>query len=167
MKIINSTIEDIDEIFKRYDEASKYQIAVFMEQWIGFERCLIETEISEKRQWKILIDTEIACVFAITFNDEIIWKEKDKQPSIYIHRIAVNEKFRGRGFVKIIINWAKEYCEIHQKRYIRLDTLGHNQKLIDYYIKCGFRYIETIKIDALKGMPAHYNGSLALFEIAL
>ncbi|PHR73285.1 MAG: GNAT family N-acetyltransferase [Lutibacter sp.] len=167
MKIVNSTIDDIDTIFDLYDEASKYQVEVFMQQWVGFERVLIETEIEENRQWKILINNEIACVFAVTYNDEIIWKEKDQQPSIYIHRISVNNKFRGRGFVNIIVSWATVYCKTHQKKFIRMDTLGHNQKLIDYYIKCGFKHTETIKIDALQGMPAHYKGSLALFEIAI
>lgn len=167
MKIINSTTEDIGAIFNLYDEASKYQIEVFMEQWVGFEQSLVETEIKENRQWKIIIDNEIACVFALTFNDAIIWGEKDKQPSIYIHRISVNGKFRGPGFINIIIDWAKEYCKTHQKKFIRMDTLGHNQKLVDYYVKCGFTHTETIKIDALQGMPAHYKGSLALFEIEI
>ncbi len=167
MEIVNCTISDIDRIFDLYDEASKYQIEVFMEQWVGFERGLVETEIQENRQWKIIIDNQIACVFAVTFNDEIIWKEKSKQPSIYIHRISVNGKFRGRGFTNIIVDWAKDYCKTHQKEFIRMDTLGHNQKLVNYYVKCGFKHLETIKIDALEGMPAHYNGSLALFEIAV
>ena len=167
MKIVNSNIGDIDAIFDLYDEASKYQIDVFEEQWVGFERELVETEIAENRQWKIIIDNEIACVFAVTFNDKIIWKEKDKQPSIYIHRISVNNKFRGAGFTNIIIDWAKDYPKTHQKEFIRMDTLGHNQKLIDYYVSCGFKHTETIKIGALQGMPAHYKGSLALFEIVV
>jgi ribosomal protein S18 acetylase RimI-like enzyme len=128
---------------------------------------LVETEIDENRQWKILINNKIACVFAVTYNDAIIWKEKDEQHSIYIHRISVNGKFRGYGFVNIIINWAKEHCKTHQKEFIRMDTLEHNRKLINYYVKCGFKHTETIKIDALQGMPVHYKGSLALLEIAI
>ena len=74
-----STIEDIDAIFKFYDWAVAFQKEKFNKHWKGFERSLIEKEVAERRQWKILVDNEIACVFAITFEDESIWKEKNKQ----------------------------------------------------------------------------------------
>ena len=75
-----STIEDIDAIFKFYDCAVAFQKEKFNKRWKGFERGLIEKEIAESRQWKILVDNEIACVFAITFEDESIWKEKNQPP---------------------------------------------------------------------------------------
>jgi len=31
---------------------------------------------TENRQWKIMVNDEVACVFAITFEDESTWKEK-------------------------------------------------------------------------------------------
>ena len=167
MTIKNSTIEDIDMIFDMYDKAIAYQKTVFNKQWLGFERDLIETEIRENRQWKIMIGDAVACIFAITFNDVVIWKEKDQQPSIYIHRIVTNPDFRGVGFVTKIIDWAKDYCQLNGKEYIRLDTWGDNPKLIDYYVKCGFTYVETINLDDTEGLPAHYQGTLALFEIKI
>ena len=72
-----STINDIDSIFQFYDMAVEYQKTKFNKHWKGFERDLVEKEISENRQWKIIINNEIACVFAITFEDENIWKEKN------------------------------------------------------------------------------------------
>lgn len=166
MEIKNSQIEDLETIFRLYDHAIAYQKTVFNKHWQGFEQDLIETEIRENRQWKIIIDNEVACIFAITFNDAVIWKEKDAQPSIYIHRIVTNPEFRGVGFVEKIIDWAKEYCLAQGKMFVRLDTWGDNPKLIDYYIKCGFDYVETIKMENTEGLPAHYNAvTLALFEI--
>jgi ribosomal protein S18 acetylase RimI-like enzyme len=168
MEIKNSSIEDVETIFSLYDHAIAYQKTVFKKHWQGFERSLIETEILENRQFKMVIDSEVACIFAITFNDTSIWKEKDTQPSIYIHRIVTNPQFRGIGFVSKIIDWAKEYCLANKKLYIRLDTWGDNPKLIEYYIKCGFDYIETIKMENTEGLPAHYEGvTLALFEMKI
>jgi predicted acetyltransferase len=158
-------MEDIDTIFDLYDDAIDYQKKVFHKQWEGFERSLIETEISEKRQWKIVMNDEVACIFALTFSDVLFWKEKDKQPSIYIHRIVTNPKFRGAAFVRLIIEWAKGYCAVNNKQFIRMDTWGDNPKLIDYYVKCGFNYLETVDLDNTEGLPSHYKGSLALFEI--
>jgi ribosomal protein S18 acetylase RimI-like enzyme len=168
MEIKNSSLEDTATIFSLYDHAIAYQKTVFKKHWQGFERDLIETEIRENRQWKIVIDNEVACIFAITFNDAVIWKEKDAQPSIYIHRIVTNPQFRGVGFVPKIIDWAKNYCLSHRKMYVRLDTWGDNPKLIAYYIKCGFGYVKTIKMENTEGLPAHYEGAtLALFEIKI
>jgi ribosomal protein S18 acetylase RimI-like enzyme len=165
--ITNSTIEDINTIFSLYDAAVTYQKTVFNKQWEGFERSLIETEIKENRQWKMLIDGEVACIFVLTFNDALFWKEKDKQPSIYIHRIVTNPKFRGGYFVNDIIIWAKAYCKANQKDFIRLDTWGDNPKLIAYYVKCGFTFLEIIDLDNTEGLPKHYKGTLALFEMVV
>ncbi len=167
MIIVNSSIEDIETIFDLYDDAINYQKKVFNKQWEGFERNLIEIEIAENRQWKIVIDSEIACIFAITYNDVLFWKEKDKQPSIYIHRIVTNSKFRGMASVPVIIDWAKQFCIENHKEFVRLDTWGDNQKLIEYYVRCGFNHVETIDLDKTDGLPIHYKGSLALFEIKI
>ncbi len=169
MQILNSTLADIDTIFDLYEQAIAYQKTVFHRQWIRFERSLVEAEIQEQRQWKIVKNGEIACIFVLTFNDELIWKEKAAQPAIYIHRIVTHPKFRGGFYVKDIINWAKVYCKTHQKDFIRLDTWGDNQKLMDYYSKCGFHFLEIISLNAsnVVGLPVHYKGTLALFEIVV
>ena len=73
MQIENSTPSDFNRIFELYDAAVEFQKTVFNKQWQGFEPSLVNQEIAENRQWKIVIDGEIACIFAITFNDFSIW----------------------------------------------------------------------------------------------
>ncbi len=167
MTICNSTLEDMSLIFKLYDQATAYQKTVFHKSWEGFDQTMVRAEINENRQWKIVIDGQIACIFALTFNDALFWKEKDKQPSIYIHRIVTDSAFRGVGFVTKIIEWAKIYCTENGKDFIRMDTWGDNPRLIEYYTKCGFDYVETIDLDNTQGLPVHYKGTLALFEIKI
>ena len=167
MKIINSTHADIDTIFHLYDEAIVFQKKVFNKQWEGFERDLIETEIQENRQWKIIIDDQVACIFATTLSDAVLWKEKDQEPAVYIHRIVTNPAFRGAAFVKTIVDWAHQYCHNNQLDYIRLDTWGDNPRLIDYYVSCGFTHLKTIDLDNTEGLPKHYKGVLALLEIPI
>lgn len=167
MEIVNSVMEDIDKIFALYDEATAYQKTVFNKQWEGFERELVITEIRENRQWKICIEGNIACIFVINFDDELFWREKAKQPAIYIHRIVTNPKYRGATFMHTIIEWAKQFCKDNAKDFIRIDTWGDNQKLIDYYVRCGFQHLETINVDKIDGLPAHYKGVLALLEIKI
>jgi len=123
MKIVNSTEIDISEIFRLYKLATAFQKKKFPEnQWPEFDKTLIEEEIAENRQFKLLIDNEIACVWAITYSDPEIWKDDDGVSALYIHRIATNPSFRGHNFVKIIVDWAKDFAK--DKKYIRMDTCG-------------------------------------------
>lgn len=96
MQIINSTKEDIKTIFEFYDAAIAYQKIKFNKHWQGFDTALIEKEIKENRQYKIVVDGSIVCIFAITFNDPVIWCEKDKDPAVYIHRIVTHPAFQGK-----------------------------------------------------------------------
>jgi len=112
MIIENCIVDDISEIFSLYDIATEYQrLKETVVVWPEFDKKLIETEIAENRQWKLLIDEKIACVWAITFSDAQIWEERNKDASIYIHRIATNPLFRGRNLVSVIVDWAKKYAK--------------------------------------------------------
>jgi len=131
MQINNVTIKDIDQIYSFYRIASDYQKAkekVIV--WPDFNRNMVETEIAEHRQFKMLMNNEVVCIWAITFNDEQIWEERNRDSAIYIHRIATNPDFRGRNFVSKIVDWAKEYAKEKGIQFIRLDTLGNNTRLI-------------------------------------
>jgi ribosomal protein S18 acetylase RimI-like enzyme len=168
MEIINSTADDTATIFKFYDHAIAYQKTKFNKHWQGFDLELVETEIKENRQWKIMMDNTVVCIFAITFNDTAIWGDKDEQPSIYIHRIVTNPLFRGNNFVNEIIIWAKKYGKENGRQFIRMDTWGDNQKLIDYYTKCGFTFLGLSEELNAKELPKHYSGiQLSLFEIKI
>lgn len=168
MKVKNSIEEDITEIFRLYKIATDFQKTRFTGHWPEFERNLVETEIAESRQWKIVIDNKIACVWATTFNDPQIWEEKNNDPSIYIHRIATNPDFRGLNLVGQIVEWAKKYAFDNNKKFIRMDTVGDNPGLISYYSKCGFDFLGLLKLQITDGLPAHYkNATVSLFQIKL
>lgn len=168
MQVINSTVADTKTIFKLYDDAIAFQKTKFNKHWQGFDAGLVETEIKENRQWKIMMDDTIVCIFAITFNDVVIWGDKSNQPSIYIHRIVTNPLFRGNNYVKDIVVWAKKYCKENNKQYIRMDTWGDNKKLIEHYTNCGFTFIGLSEEMKSETLPKHYDSlTLSLFEIKI
>ncbi|MGY0037193.1 GNAT family N-acetyltransferase [Pedobacter sp. NJ-S-72] len=169
MEITNSTPKDIDAIFNLYDQATTHQKNMGAGlYWQGFERSLIEKEIEEKRHYKITVDGELACTFCIAHKDPAIWKEKDKDPAVYIHRIATNPLLRGNSYVKHIIAWASEFAKDNQRDFIRIDTGSGNDKLNNYYISCGFNYLGVTQLEDVSSLPAHYkHGSFSLFEIPL
>ena len=167
MKIETSTPKNISEIFQLYGLATEYQKRIFPENtWPTFERELVETEIQEQRQFKMVIDGHVACVWAITFTDPQIWEERNSDPSIYIHRIATNPSFRGQRFVETIVEWARGYAKSHQKKFIRMDTCGDNQKLIKHYTNCGFDFLGMVRLKNADELPSHYqDADVCLFQI--
>jgi GNAT superfamily N-acetyltransferase len=168
-QVLRSTPADIDEIFRLYQLASAYQIAVKSTVvWPEFERDMVTQEVAEGRQWKLLRGDTIACVWAITFDDPEIWGTRNADPAVYIHRIATNPDCRGKGLVIEIVQWAKEYARQHQKRFVRLDTVGENHGLIMHYTKCGFAYLGLTTLADTASLPAHYHGAtVSLFELAI
>ncbi len=108
MIITNSSINDIQEIFRLYKLATDFQKIKFPgNQWPEFDKEFITTEVLENRQFKLLINNKIACIWAITYSDPQIWEDKENNFSIYIHRIATNPEFRGNNLVQKIVEWSK------------------------------------------------------------
>lgn len=168
MEIQNSTIDDIDEILDLYKAATDLQIEKAVVPWPEFDRALIEKEIYKNRQWKMIIDNKVACVWVTSFNDPSIWEDRNIDPAVYLHRIATNPKFRGRKLVSEIVVWAIKYAKLYSKQFIRMDTVGNNEKLISYYKSCGFNFLGFSKLKNTIGLPAHYqNATVSLFEIEL
>ena len=169
MVVKNVRKEDIDEIFRLYNIASNYQKSKkTVVVWPDFDREMVSQEIAEHRQFKLLLDDEIACIWAITFSDAQIWEKRNEDPAIYIHRIATNPKFRGHNFVGAIVDWAKDYANVHTKQFIRLDTIGENTRLINHYCNCGFDFLGMFDLPNVDELPPHYKeGPVCLFEIDL
>lgn len=169
MIIENSNSNDVPEIFKLYKLATDFQKDRFPEnQWPEFNKKLIDQEVKEKRQYKLIIDNEIACIWAITFDDKEIWEDKENGASLYIHRIATNPKFRGQNFVQKIADWAKIYAIEKNRTFIRMDTCGKNDRLINHYKNCGFNFLGIKKLENASKLPLHYhNADVCFFEIKL
>lgn len=167
-QIQNTNIDDTEDIFSLYKIATDFQKTRFTVHWPEFNRTLIETEIAENRQWKIVANDKIACVWATTFNDPQIWEERNEDPSVYIHRIASNPDFRGRNLVGQIVEWVKLYAKENKKQFVRMDTVGDNPGLINHYTKCGFDFLGLVKLKNTDGLQAHYdNATVSLFQMTI
>ena len=169
MTIKNVTASDIEKIFALYKIASNYQRekkTVIV--WPDFDREMVVNEIAENRQFKLIVNNEVVCIWAITFSDKQIWEDSNTDSAIYIHRIAVNPNFRGNNYIATITNWAKEYALKKEIQFIRLDTLGENKNLITHYKNAGFHFLGLFNLKNTSNLPDHYKlAPVCLFEIDL
>lgn len=165
MIIKNSQLEDVSAIFDLYRIATTYMKSKNQVYWPEFPEELIINEIQEARQWKLLMDEQIACIWATAFNDELIWGNTNSEKSLYIHRIATNPIFRGQNLVHHLMLWANEFGKSKSLKYIRLDTVGLNKGLIRHYEKLGFNFLGAKELQNTNGLPAHYkDGPVCYFQ---
>ncbi len=168
MDFLNSTSADISAIFNLYDAAVAHQKAVSKMHWLPFDEQMVLQEIAEGRQWKIMVDGQIACIFVITYTDADIWGERDKEPSIYFHRIVTDPAFRGRKFVQEIVKWGRVLGKSEGKKYLRLDTWSDNLKLKEVYEAAGFTFLGIGPPANPAGLPKHYSTiTLGYFEMGV
>lgn len=163
------TEADIPDIFRLYRLAVEFQKKVFPGNvWPEFEDALIRNEVREKRQIKMKVREDLACVWAIAFSDPKIWPGTENDRALYLHRIAINPEYRGNDLVMVIADWAKLYAKKRKLDYIRMDTCGDNLRLIKHYTSCGFSFLGMKRIEDSTGLPEHYhNADVCYFEIAL
>lgn len=170
MTILKCVPSDIDNIMHLYDLATTFQHTKNLRNtWQGFDKDVVVKEIEAGSHWKIIENDKIACVFLTVFSDPIIWAEKNNDSAVYIHRIATNPDFRGKGYVNHIISFCKnELNEIHPIEYIRMDTHAGNPRLNAYYERCGFSILGEAYTEEVPELPAHYqNEAFTLFEIEI
>ncbi len=60
---------------------------------------------------------------------------------VYITNVAVNEKYRGNGYGKILVNHLIKQSELERAFFITLEVRKSNKNAIKLYEKCGFKFI--------------------------
>jgi len=156
---------DVQAILELYGHASALQREKGMVVWPEIPQSLVEQEIAEQRQWKIIIDDQIACIWVVAFDDPLIWGKKNEDAAVYIHRIATAPDFRGQGLVEFVVKAVDEMACKMRLDFMRLDTVGQNLGLINHYTEHGFRFLGTYNLPSTEGLPGHYNdGPVLLFE---
>jgi len=68
---------------------------------------------------------------------------------IVIHRVAISENYLGKGFAKIIFNFAEKYALKHGIYSIKADTNHDNVAMIKIFNKLGYTYCGKV----------HFRGS--------
>src|SRR5690349_3253365 len=126
----------------------------------------LKTDILNNLQYKIVQHNTIICLFSVQFNDPYIWRERDRNDAIYLHRIVVNPLFKGQNQFLKVLTWARNFARSRNLDFIRMDTWADNQKIINYYRSFGFQFIESYKTPNAPELPIqNRNLNVALLEI--
>lgn len=166
MKIHRSNRRDIHAFHGFWNTAIDYQKERGLPLWPPFSEESMMQEIRSGFHFSARFpDGILAGYFSVALSDRLIWGAKEQNDAIYIHRMCVNPDRKGSHLTSFVLAWANGYASSLGKRFIRMDTWADNKQLADYYIECGFHYIDNRMLGDVPELPAHYSHTnLALFE---
>jgi len=166
--IVNTTRDDLDTILWLFEQAINLQGRNGHKVWEAIDRAGLERDIDKGLQYKIVHENHITCIFSIQFNDPFIWRERDRDNAIYLHRIVVNPNFKGLKQFQKVLDWACNFALQHHLQFVRMDTWADNLKIIEYYKSFGFEFIENYKTNDVMELPIqNRNLNVALLQLEL
>lgn len=167
-KIENTTLTDLEFIYELFDHSIQYQEQKGYPVWRGYDKSALIKDVENKNQYKIIINSQPGIVFSVCYADQVIWREKEKGDSIYLHRIVVNPAFKGQKLFGLILDWTIQHAKQKGLRFVRMDTWANNPTIIDYYKTFGFTFIGNYTTPDSLELPTHNrNLPLALLELEL
>lgn len=167
-QILNTTTADLERIYWLFEEAIAYQKRNNYVGWNSYDKDFIKLDIEQKLQFKVCTGNDMLCIFSICFNDELIWRTREKGDAIYLHRIVVNPNFKGQKQFEKVLAWAIKFAKERQVSYLRMDTWADNSHIINYYKSYGFKFLENYTTPNTLNLPLqHRNLNVALLEMKL
>jgi ribosomal protein S18 acetylase RimI-like enzyme len=158
-QIINNQPSDLPFIYHLFDAAIEYQKRKNFPVWIGYDKEGLTRDIELKRSYQLAINNEIAIIFTITFEDKIVWREMDAGNAIYLHRVVVNPKYKGRRLFGNILEWVIQFAMTQNIFLIRMDTWGNNPAITQYYQSFGFEIVEYYQLPNTEDLPIQQRGN--------
>lgn len=75
--------------------------------------------------------------------DKTLWGGVGHEGTIYLHRLAINRAYGGRGLGASILRWVDHGIRFDGARRIRLDCIASNERLNSFYRAAGYTYRGT------------------------
>ncbi|MCS7461172.1 GNAT family N-acetyltransferase [Paenibacillus doosanensis] len=72
--------------------------------------------------------------------DRQLWGEEGHEEAVYVHRLAVNRDCAGTRLGRDMMAWVETGIRFPGKSKIRLDCVGDNPRLNEFYRSLGYEY---------------------------
>ncbi len=155
MIIRKSLKEDVKDIMKIINRAKEFLKENGVDQWQdGYPNNeTIESDILNNDSYVVLKDNNIVATLAISFDGEktydVIYDGKWLSNGKYavIHRIAIDNEYRGTGVSSYILQKVYEICLDNNIHSIKIDTHEENIPMQKLLKKSDFKYCGVIYLE--------------------
>ena len=158
-EVVNTRMSDLPFIYRLFDKAMVYQKRNGYPVWPDYDRAVLQQDIKDQRQFKVLTQQGTQGVFSICYSDPIVWRECDQGDAIYLHRIVVNPVFKGQELVRKVLDWARAQAKEQKLPFIRMDTWADNPTMIAYYQRFGFEIVDHYTTPESEELPIQQRGN--------
>jgi len=152
--------DDFKAVFDLRIHAEEWLAAAGIEQWTvrSTGESNIRTHIARRRTFIVDdLDARVIATLTLDGGDPQFWTSAElEQPAAYLYKFMVHSDMRGLGLGDVLLNWACDRARQHGAPVLRLDCWKTNTGLHGYYLKRGFRHLDTRHAEGRK--------SGALFE---
>lgn len=145
-----ATSKESDQIISLLKDAAKWLKERQIDQWgflaSGGEDEGIRQAIHNKETFIVKRDGEIVATFTLyheqTEWDQHVWGRLNDE-AVYLHRLALSRSEIGSGLGKVVLQWMVNHLRNEGKSTLRLDCVGDNVKLNEFYLNNGFEMVGT------------------------
>lgn len=150
MLIKKASKQDLDQLLTVVKSCGKNLIDQGIFQWNEEypkrEDLLEDIELQEL--WKLEDKNSIIGLIVLTENEDaeyqdVKWLTKNHK-NLYIHRLAVDPNFQGKGYAQKLMDFAEKYAKENGYSSIRLDTFSENKRNLNFYEKRNYVKLESI-----------------------
>lgn len=166
MNIKPANISDLFRVQEAYADGRRRQQARSTLVWPEFSDGSLITEIRARKLFRVMDNNVMVGTFAIAYEDQAVWGDRDHGAHIYLHRIARSSSCTSRGLLHSVVDWTCTHSRELQREGIRMDTAAASSQLVAYYEQAGFVVVGRHVIGEDPTLPTHYHGTeVALFEM--
>ncbi|RII35847.1 GNAT family N-acetyltransferase [Clostridium chromiireducens] len=155
MKFRQSVKKDVDRIMEIIEQAQNYFKEQGIDQWQnGYPNPeVILNDIDNGHSYVLVKDNKIIATAAVSFDGEITYntiyngKWLSNNEFTVVHRVAVDNAYKGQGLSSVILNNVKEICLEKDMYSIKIDTHKENISMQNLLKKNGFEYCGVILLE--------------------
>lgn len=144
-EVTRATREDASLVINFLKDVASWVKHKNAEQWDDLLNGRLDdhiiSTIVQHETFMIRKDGELVATFSLNEeqleHDKRLWGERN-DGAVYLHKLAVSPRMIGTGLGREIIRFAIQYVKDQGNPYLRLDCVANNEKLIQFYTKCGF-----------------------------
>ena len=133
--------EDADTVAALLDEATVWVNELGFSQWpLPFPRDELAAAIDRGEVYVVEAeDGDAVATVTMLGDDPTYWGDRPPD-AYYVHKLAVRRDQAGRGIGAAVVEWANAEAAEAGREFLRLDCLGDNPGIRDYYEGLGFEH---------------------------
>jgi len=148
VKVRRAHQEDAVVVAGLLDEATVWVNDLGFSQWpLPFPRDQLAGAIERGEVYVVESeDGEAVATVSMLPDDPLYWGDQPPD-AYYVHKLAVRRDQAGRGIGAAVVEWANAEAAEAGREFLRLDCLGDNPGIRDYYEDLGFEHRGDVVLD--------------------